>query len=71
MTMPTDLDHLIVRGQHLSGSLSDRIHALTRIDAGRIGHVPDVLVRIAGPPDLDTAAREALDRRRRSAFGCA
>jgi GT2 family glycosyltransferase len=62
MTMPTDLDHLIVRGQHLSGSLSDRIHALTRIDAGRIGHVPDVLVRIAGPPDLDTAAREALDR---------
>lgn len=62
LTMPTDLDHLVVRGRHAAGSLADRIDALMAVDANRIGHIPDVLVHVDARPELDTAARSALDR---------
>ena len=62
LTMPTDLDHLVVRGRHSSGTLADRIGALTAIEGTRIGHVPDVLIQVVAPPPLDAAARSALNR---------
>ena len=62
LTMPTDLDHLVVRGRHAAGSLADRIDALAGAPADRIGHVPEVMVRTPAPPELDLAARRALER---------
>lgn len=62
LTMPTDLDHLVVRGRHTAGSLTDRIEVLTTVDADRIGHIPDVLVEVSVLPELDAAARSALER---------
>lgn len=61
LTHPTDLDHVVLRGQHATGTLADRILAIT--SASRVGHVPAPLVAVpAEAAPLDDAAAAAVHR---------